>query len=442
MDDTLKKRPFLVGLRVTLVAAGGLMIILAVAADKLGLGSSGSIGTGQILLSVAGFMAALTGALGGKFIKFYRVAAILLLNTIMLLVLVELGAILVGRVLFRTQQSEIQNQAYYADQEWADVYWQEALQSLDFRYRPYRIWEKRPFEGETVNFDSEGIRETPGSECVSGAFKVFTFGGSTMVGWGAPDWGTIPAHLQLGLNEVIEGPVCVVNLGEDGYVSTQSLITLILQLQGGDRPDAVLFYDGINDVLAAYESHQPGAHVTLSKIAAIFEKRDNPLLALAEGTRTFALMSNLSERLRRDQVETYQALRTTGETPSEEGSLAHAVSKAYLATYQMVGALSQEFGFSYSFYLQPHPAVAKKHLTVEESRLVSKMDLRLSELARATYLDIAAAAPELKNLFYIADIFDTETDQVWIDDVGHVTPEGNRIIAARMLEVFEDYPRE
>lgn len=39
-----------------------------------------------------------------------------------------------------------------------------------------------------------------------------------MWGTGSPDWGTIPAFLQSGLQALKGGPVCVVNFGESGWV--------------------------------------------------------------------------------------------------------------------------------------------------------------------------------------------------------------------------------
>jgi hypothetical protein len=38
-----------------------------------------------------------------------------------------------------------------------------------------------------------------------------------------------------------------------GWVSTQSVIMLLRQLQHGNIPDVVVFYDGVNDTYAAYQ---------------------------------------------------------------------------------------------------------------------------------------------------------------------------------------------
>ena len=64
-----------------------------------------------------------------------------------------------------------------------------------------------------------------------------------MWGTGSPTWGTISANLQKGLEKLRPGLVCVMNYAESAYVSTQDIIMLLLQLQSGNVPDVVLFYN-------------------------------------------------------------------------------------------------------------------------------------------------------------------------------------------------------
>lgn len=258
-----------------------------------------------------------------------------------------------------------------------------------------------------------------------------------MIGWGSPDWGTITAHLQNGLDELVEGPVCVVNLGQDGYVSTQNAVALMLELQSGNVPDAVIFYDGVNEVTAAWESGRPRVHVTLAQIAARFEVRESPLVAWIRGTRTYAIAERLAAQL--------QPARSGGNhlSPSENGAtsdpsdLAEAVAETYLANYRLVGILAKEYGFDHYFFLQPHPAVSEKNLTDDELRMMADMDPSLAELAIDFYDEIETIAPDLERLWYLADVFSSEDETIWIDEVGHITPEANQLIATEMLLAME-----
>ena len=48
---------------------------------------------------------------------------------------------------------------------------------------------------------------------------------------------------------------------------------------------------------------------------------------------------------------------------------------------------------------------------------------------------IEIASKTYENLVYLGDLFDKSASQIWIDE-WHVTPEGNRLVAERMLDVI------
>ena len=258
-----------------------------------------------------------------------------------------------------------------------------------------------------------------------------------MFGWGSPDWGTIAAYLQSGLDERMARPVCAVNLAEDGFVSTQSLIALVGQLQSGNIPDAVIFYDGVNEVQAAYESGQPRAHVTQSEIAARFEQREHPLVRWLQGSRQYALMRKQLSKLMfngADDSPNQLSYRVMG---IDADDLGRSVAEVYLENYRIVDALGQQYGFEHFFFLQPHPAVSKKPLTAEEQTFEAGIDPALADLAHRVYANVSSVASDYENLWSLADIFDGEHAQIWIDEVGHLTPEGNRLVAQEILAVVE-----
>jgi hypothetical protein len=420
-----------------MLLTGGAMITLALIADKLGYGDAGSFGVGQFLLLMAGLMLLLIGVLGKRFVNLYRGVAIIILNTLLLLAFLELGAIIVGKILFRTRQTHIASLPYYAGQNWAEVYWREAKQAQGVRYEPYVIWKHFPFAGKTVNYNQEGIRQTPGAHCSSDAYTVFTFGGSTMLGWGAPDWGTIAAYVQTELQDRMDKPVCVVNLAEDGYVSTQSLVVLMLQLQSGNTPDMVIFYDGINEVIAAYEAKKPSVHVTLTKIAGRFEQKERPLVTWGKGTRIYTFIQRWAGDLRQ------WGQRNSSDDSSQRGmendavELAAAVAETYFGNYKIVHALAEEYNFGYHFFLQPHLAVEGKPLTTDEQKMKSEIDPMLAVFAEAVYENIALRSRDYEYFRDLTDVFEKEASQIYIDDVGHITPEGNHLVAQEISRKIE-----
>jgi hypothetical protein len=58
------------------------------------------------------------------------------------------------------------------------------------------------------------------------------------------------------------------------------------------------------------------------------------------------------------------------------------------------------------------------------------------ELFKPTYQRMEQAAEEHPNLHYIADTFDKVDHQLWTSFT-HVTPEGNELIAQKMLDVIK-----
>ena len=92
--------------------------------------------------------------------------------------------------------------------------------------------------------------------------------------WGTSqrDDKTIPAEASRRL-QALAGPsrrIEVTNFGENGYVLTQEVIELMLQLRKGNVPDIVVFFDGINDAGATVQWGEGGNTQNESKRVAEF----------------------------------------------------------------------------------------------------------------------------------------------------------------------------
>lgn len=427
--------------RYALVIAGGGMFLVAFNIDRLGYGKPGSFGVGQLLLALLALTVILIGLLGKRVFHLHRAVAIILLNTLLLIGFLELGSIIICRLGFfpssREQKlREYPDLPYYRNKNWSTQYWSEARRAENYRYEPYVTWSHLPFAGETININEEGIRHTPPALCRTNAYKIFTFGGSTMWGWGSPDWETIAAHLQNGLQARLKGPVCVTNFGEDGFVSTQSLILLLKQLQRGNLPDLVIFYDGVNDVYGAYETGQVGVHLSLKKISAKFEERGNPLVKWFKNSRLFSLVERIVLESPPVRAEISQKRELHNENWLDTDRLVDSVTKIYLENYRIVGALAKEYNFRYFFFWQPHLAICGKELTQDEQKMRSELDEALVSLVGVSYDKVSAAVADHENLHYIAQVFDEKDIQIWTDAFGHVTPLGNKLIAQKMIDVI------
>ena len=275
---------------------------------------------------------------------------------------------------------------------------------------------------------------TPGTDCSAKSYKVFAFGGSTMWGTGSPDWGTIPAYLQAGLEALRGKLVCVMNFGESGFVSTQGAIQLILELRSGNVPDLVIFYDGVNDVYAAYQSGRP-THQNFKHIATKFENSEKrtSLVDWIITTNSFRLLQRAATKLRHDPSKSSNLVtyKTMG---IDTATLSDSVVERYISTYEIIDALAQKYGFKFVFFWQPNIAIGEKPLTSEEQEMRHRMDPALVALHGSVYRRVRQVATNYENLYYIGGIFDSLNSGIWIDAF-HVTPEGNQLIAQKMLDV-------
>ena len=435
--------------RAVVAAIGVLMFVVGVRS-----GSASGFGRIEILLMLVGVIVAVAGVLGSRTAAAYRGTALVLLNSLVLFVIVELGASILLHLISPSPASgqpaqqdsdEIPDSSspYYAEQPWGKAYWAE-MRELQSWYHPYVLWRRAPHAGDLVNVTAAGVRVTPGSRCVPGAFRVFTFGGSTMWGYGVPDWGTIPAYLQSELQRRLGRDVCVVNFGELGFTSTQSLIQLMRRLQCGDVPDLVVFYDGVNDINYAFTYGIPGIHRSVQEVA---DRLDDGAKEEGAGWVRSLGVVRLAQRIVGEEEQPPQQrfpLRLT-DVPT---GLDEGIASAYLNNHRMVKALATRYGFAHAFFWQPYVTMGRKPLTAAERELAgdpreatteNEASIRAASrrLYESVYARIEAASSEDTDLFYLAAVFDTVPSLLYVDS-HHLTHDGNRMIAEQMLQRLGD----
>jgi len=356
-------------------------------------------------------------------------ACILLTITAVLFGVVEAGSYL-ALTRMNSETPDRALAAYRADaQSWAKTLWREYDASKTMLYEPYVVWRRAPFEGKTIVVDQEGLRHTDHSNCDGKAYTIYMFGGSTMWGTGSPNWGTIPSLLAE-MYAKSGRPVCVKNFGESAWVSTQQTIKLLLELKSGARkPDVVVFYDGVNDVMAAWQSGGLDVHENFGQIKAQFESRG----ASKGGTFRYLLSTNTAQLVQRLAAK---APRAAQAAPSDATKFASATAQHYLRNIEVIDALSRQYGFKYVLFWQPVIYAESKPLTAHEQRVAGSKNRSfggLGELFQSTYGLIRQE--KRPNLFYIADVFNNYSDTLYLD-FAHVTPDGNRLLAARMYETL------
>jgi len=390
-----------------------------------------------------------------KVVDWYKAMAILTLNALVLCAGLELAArsIFEIRSLISSpaqqlvgEESPREEVSYYSSQDWAEQFWHEFRLSRTQRYYPFVGWRRAPFKGKTIEIDQNGVRLTPGADCSATSFKVFTFGASEMWGTGSPNWDTIPANLQKGLEKLRQGPVCVMNFAESAYVSTQDVIMLLMQLRSGNVPDVVLFYNIGGDIYSAYQSGRAGVSENLDQLAAKFEGRQrqkpSPFVDWLRNTYSYALIDKLmgtvtianpqQEEPNPSELVTYESMGI------DVAKLSDLVVQDYFGNYEIVSGLAQKYGFKYYFFLPPRLLMGNKPLTPEEQEMKHRTEIEtaFSNLYTAVYQTIERESSKYQNFYSMVHIFDRYDSLIWIDSA-HVTPIGNQLIAARMLDVIQ-----
>jgi hypothetical protein len=198
-----------------------------------------------------------------RLVRWYIGAAILLLNTLLLFVLLNLlcwGVLEIHKL--RSRPSYLT----YSDNWYRNIYpsmpdaeWKELLKEIKdrpFGYQPYTMVTELPYHGRYVNISDQGFRLIPEQgpwPMDSKNFNVLAFGGSSMFGYAVADDQTISAYMQPILQKSQRRRVCVYNFGQRAYFSTAERILFEQLLRDGAKPDLVVFVDGLNDFLFAVE---------------------------------------------------------------------------------------------------------------------------------------------------------------------------------------------
>jgi hypothetical protein len=320
-------------------------------------------------------------------------------------------------------------------------------------YRPFVLWRASPdSRNPSVTIQSTGLRVVPGSSTDSSAIKVFVFGGSTVVGWGVPDSATICAQIQKGLALRYNDPVCVTNFGQQGYVNTQQLIELQLQLRAGNIPDLVIFYDGTNEVWSAVESDTAGVHFSLQEISDLYENRNFTrersslsqygFLDLASELNSIRLLKTImGEDLTVSRLSLYEAepsrCMLEGEDYVTPSAFAREIVDIYEGDLRILKALSEEFGFEYRVFWQPVLLTGNKRMTQEEQIIYDSQSSFLLQLYKECELLAKALEQEYDNYYCITDVFN-DVQQTVYQDYCHLNAFGDSLIAVRILHDLPD----
>ena len=130
-------------------------------------------------------------------------------------------------------------------------------------YEPWLQFKNADFSGKYVNIDGPLRKSIPDAFYTESAdtVTIFFFGGSTLFGFNVTDRETIPSQfVQLYQQQFPKGKsIRIYNFAMPFYYSYQELVLMSHLFFNGNRPNLLVFLDGLNDfrfVKASYY-HQP-----------------------------------------------------------------------------------------------------------------------------------------------------------------------------------------
>jgi lysophospholipase L1-like esterase len=337
----------------------------------------------------------------------------------------------------------------YGEASWPNDYYKELETSNKARWVSYVYWRRSPFTGKYINVDNEGLRATWSSTNENNVGKdaknILMLGGSTMWGLGARDEYTIPSMVAKQMTQ--HGiKVRVTNLAQVGYVSTQEVIALYLELRKGNIPDIVIFYDGFNDAMSAYQMAEAGlpqnefnriqefnSSKKEFKVAPIAEFRNTVTEMLSSVRLTKALLHRAGFMMPGEPAKAGPLLMLDASPPSNAEPLAQDVADLYRANLMTVKALAKHYGFHVLFYWQPLLYDKTRSTPYEDEN--KRAHRKFQGFFEKTYQAVRNSELERSHTGMFHDLsrmFADTADPIFVDWC-HIGETGNAAIAERMM---------
>jgi len=307
--------------------------------------------------------------------------------------------------------------SFFEDASWSEQYFQEHRKAKSNHWESYVYWRRDPFEGQMINIDEQGMRRNWKAQKTA-QFRIWIFGGSTVWGTGARDDFTLPSVLAKLLDE--QGMVAEVsNFGESGYVSTQSLATLLQALQTRQTPDLVIFYEGVNDVFSAFQSGEAGLPQNETHRQKDFRVTDGMNRYLAGFPKV---------------LEGVQRLATSGSRPDvpEVELLSRQIASVYYNNLKYIAAIGEHQGFAVLGYWQPS-VFSKQQLSDEETQIYHASWVRHRDLQLAADLAVNHLFQVEDNFRDLSPILNAQARSLFMDFC-HLSELGNQYVAEAMLD--------
>jgi lysophospholipase L1-like esterase len=288
---------------------------------------------------------------------FYRSTALILLNTVVLLVLINLALWSARRIwpalVGKGDEISTVLKGAYPHMSAPEIGRLLAeTRALTYVYEPFTQFREAPCQGTYVNISSNGFRMTQGQGPWPPSpdhYNVFVFGGSTTLGAGVADGETVPSRLREYLARHFREQVSVYNFGRVAYFSTQERIFLEQLLVAKHRPALAVFIDGLNDNI--FRDGRPMYTDSMREMFRRVRLDNGPTDSLAVHAKSLPM-----GRLARWVLDKWVLPATPppfllGENPAQE------VVERYLRNKELIESVCSRAGVQSVFIWQPIPVL-------------------------------------------------------------------------------------
>ena len=264
----------------------------------------------------------------------------------------------------------------YGGDQWLSEHYRE-IERLEERWQPYAYYRPRPFHGSTIGVGPDGLRDTwqppVNADRVPHTRPRQDPDARGLVTLGFRRETTIRSRRWWLARLTCEA--CAVelrNMAQIGYVSTQELMALVVELQAGYRPDIVVFYDGVNDTTSAYLGREAGLTTNESNRRREFNLLQSPA-RLAAALTAKLIKDSGSYRSAQGRPAPARGRGQGSERPVRDDIVGPArrrhVASRYAANIKIVETLSRGYGFRPLFFWQPIVFTKPALVPVEARRL-------------------------------------------------------------------------
>ncbi|WP_296381203.1 hypothetical protein [Winogradskyella sp.] len=308
--------------------------------------------------------------------------------------------------------TEIYNELHKLNSEWA--------QFVHFRLKA--------FKGKHINIDDKGIRKTLNLSLKDSLnpIKIFCFGGSTMLSTGARDEHTIPSELSKLIHKSFPDlSVKITNFGCLGYNRSIENVQLQQQLLQNNIPDIVLFYDGVNEVIAAHQNNKAGTPTNAINRQNEFQLAHD----YSKRIKLFCTSSNINRFIVYLQRRIFKTKSFEVKNPEE---LAENIAYNYVKNIELIKGIEQNYDFKVFNFLQPNIYSKTQH-TEAEKKFVKQSSF-YKELYTKSYDFIKKDATIIDDSTFldISNAFNNTTKTIYTDFC-HTGEFGNLLIAERLF---------